>query len=102
MATGKKRILIVDADEQALIRLERALEDSNFATTTTWDASEAARLLQSSAYDMVVIGDHPVIRATDLLAHLNPEEAQCFVLPSDAAFAATCLDRVHRAAPRIR
>ena len=50
-------VLIVDNDESALIELERVLEDAGFNTRTTWDVSEADRLLSTNHYDYVLVGE---------------------------------------------
>lgn len=54
-----KRVLIVDLDEELLITLEHVLEDSGFATTTTWDVGEGRALLRSGCFDFLVIGNRP-------------------------------------------
>ncbi len=48
---------IVDNDELTLIELERVLEGAGFKTTTTWDVSEAARLLSTNTYDYILMGE---------------------------------------------
>jgi DNA-binding response OmpR family regulator len=53
-----KRILIVDDDEDALIGLERTLEDAGFVTTTAWSGEEALRLSDEGPFDLLLIDEH--------------------------------------------
>lgn len=82
---GRKRILVLDTDENVLIRLERALEDAGFETTTTWDPQEALCFLSAGAFDLLLVGDHPPeVNARNLLkaiAALQPTPC-CIVLQS--------------------
>ncbi len=57
--SSHRRILIIDHDEDWLIRLEHLLETAGFATTVTWRADHLKDLLARSSYDLVVIGHHP-------------------------------------------
>jgi DNA-binding response OmpR family regulator len=54
----RKRVLIVDKDEQLLIGLERLLEDVDVDTVTTWSAEEALGFMRSSRFDALLAGDH--------------------------------------------
>lgn len=81
------RILIVDLDQDTLIRLEQLLEDAGLYTTTTWEPSEARRLFESSYFDLLVIGHHPPeLDAGRLLSDLKKPErsSACVVLLSTA------------------
>ena len=89
MAGLRKRILILDHDEQVLIELESALESAGFETTTTWDRQEAVRLLDSRDFDLLLLGDHPPeVKCAELLKALRsrPSRAPCIVLRSVARY----------------
>jgi CheY-like chemotaxis protein len=53
------RVLILDTDPHALITLHHALEKADIDTTITWDEAEACQLLETSHFDLILIGDHP-------------------------------------------
>ena len=57
---AKKRILILHANEQVLIGLEKHFEDSGVDTTTTWDVHQAASLLSNKEFDCLLIEDRPL------------------------------------------
>ena len=57
--SGGTRVLVLDFDENLLMRLEQLLEDSGFSTTTSWDVGEALNLLQSGYFDFLVVGNRP-------------------------------------------
>ncbi len=72
----RKRILIVDNDEDVLIALERALEEEGYETVTAWDLPEGLELLSGTPdFDLLLIGDHPpelnCERVLKLLARRN-------------------------------
>jgi len=54
-----RRVLIVDTDPDALVTLQHVLEQAEIDTTITWDEAEACELLESSHFDLILIGDHP-------------------------------------------
>jgi DNA-binding response OmpR family regulator len=53
----KGRVLIVDHDENALIGLERTLEEAGYTTTTTWSRDEALRL-SDLPFDVLLMDEH--------------------------------------------
>ena len=53
------RVLILDSDLHALISLQHALEEAEIHTTITWQEAEACQLLETSHFDLILIGDHP-------------------------------------------
>jgi len=59
MSEHKRKALILDSDPDALITLQRALEDSGVDTTVTWDDTEARNLIRNTRFDVTLIGDHP-------------------------------------------
>jgi DNA-binding response OmpR family regulator len=79
---SQRSILIIDHDEDLLLRLEHLLENAGFATTVTWRADHLNDLLANSTYDLVVIGHHPPeMDAATVLRHgaRGPRPA-CIVL----------------------
>lgn len=59
MSERSKKILILDIDETVLIALEWLFEKIGFEATTTWEVDEAAYLLGSRHFDLLLIGHHP-------------------------------------------
>lgn len=59
MQQGRKRILISDCDVEALLALERVLEDDGFDTTTACTDEETLRLLTQQKFDLALVADHP-------------------------------------------
>lgn len=55
---ARKRILVIDDDEQALISLERVLENEGYETTTAWSGQEGLALLRSNVFDLVMLDDY--------------------------------------------
>jgi CheY-like chemotaxis protein len=89
MDSSRKRILILDHDEQVLMDLESLLESAGFETTTTWDRQEALRLLNSRDFDLLLLGDHPrEVKCVELLKVLQsrPSGPPCIVLHSVASY----------------
>ncbi len=83
---ARKRILIIDNDEDVLIALEQMLESEGFETTTAWDMQEGLQAL-SSGFDLLLVGDHPPeMNCERLLKQLQREriEVPCVVLHSAA------------------
>jgi DNA-binding response OmpR family regulator len=79
----RKKILILDRDEQVLIDLEQVLENAGFETTTTWDMEEALNLLSGRDFDLLLLGDHPPeVSGAELLKGLRSRgsSAPCIVL----------------------
>ena len=54
-----KTIQLVDDDEDALIGLERTLEEAGFVTTTAWSREEALLLSDEGPFDLLPI-DEPL------------------------------------------
>lgn len=54
----RKRILVIDDDEQALISLECLLESEGYETTTAWSGQEGLALLRSNVFDLVLLDDY--------------------------------------------
>jgi DNA-binding response OmpR family regulator len=55
---AKKRILVIDDDEQVLIFLECLLENEGYETTVAWSGQEGLSLLRLKAFDLVLLDDY--------------------------------------------
>lgn len=55
---AKKRILVIDDDEQVLISLECLLENEGYETTVAWSGQEGLSLLRSKGFDLVLLDDY--------------------------------------------
>jgi two-component system, OmpR family, lantibiotic biosynthesis response regulator NisR/SpaR len=64
MSRNKPNILIVDDDEDVLIKLEHALETEGYQTATAWSGKEALSLSEETNFDLMLINEH--ISDTDL------------------------------------
>jgi DNA-binding NtrC family response regulator len=85
--SGRQQVLVLDADDNLLIELERLLEDAGFDVTTTWELREAHELLCSRHFDFVLVGDHPPeIPASAVLEQIRDMQSaiQCVVLNAPA------------------
>jgi CheY-like chemotaxis protein len=87
MNPSRKKILVADCHEDVLIILERLLEDAGFDTTTVWSAKEALKLLDSHAFDLVLVNEYlPDAECEEVLTALRKRGAQtpCIVMQSSA------------------
>ena len=83
MNQSRKRILVADGHEDVLIILERLLEDAGFDTTTVWTAKEALKLLDSQAFDLVLVNEYlPDAECDEVLTALRkrPVHTPCIVM----------------------
>lgn len=55
---NRSEILIIDDDEELLIKLESMLEDQGYSTSTTSDTRGALKLLRSRNFDLVLLDDY--------------------------------------------
>jgi len=70
------RVLVVDDDEIALRSIQHALEKAKFEIVCETDPVEAQRLIDREVFDLVFLDiEMPVIRGTDLCAHLRKRPA---------------------------
>ena len=53
------RALLLDTDPDTLITLQHALEQADIDATVTWDEVEACQLIETTPFDLLLIGDHP-------------------------------------------
>jgi DNA-binding response OmpR family regulator len=78
-------ILIVDDDEDVLIRLERTLEAEGYSTTTAWSGREALSIARRFTFDILLVDEHLADMKSaivvDKLRHLQP---RAFLLLMDA------------------
>jgi len=83
MSARRKRILVVNSDEQVLMNLEHLLENRGFDTTTTWDAAEALRTMTARSFDLLLVEDHPpIVNAGEMLRQMQYSRisSPCIVL----------------------
>ena len=67
-----RRALIVDTDPDTLITLQHVLEKADIDVTVTWDEIEACQLIESTPFDLLLIGDHPPeLNAAGILDNLS-------------------------------
>ena len=83
MAEELYKVLIVDFDPDTLITLQHILEDAGVDTTVTWDEAEARRLLKTTSFDLLLLGDHPPeLRPEAVVPELSSSSSAypCFIL----------------------
>ena len=86
---NRRRVLIVDNDEDALIALERTLEEQGFDTEVSWDLNQAIKEMEDEEFDAVLVGDHPPdLNCEKLLKRLREMQVHkpCIVLHSSARY----------------
>lgn len=54
-----RRVLILDTDPDTLVSLQHLLQEAGVDATITWDQAEACQLLETSRFDVILIGNHP-------------------------------------------
>lgn len=59
MNERSRRVLVLDTDQETLIKLQQVLEEAEIDTAITWDEVEARQLLGSTRFDLILVGDHP-------------------------------------------
>lgn len=55
----RRRALLLDTDPDTLITLQHALEEADIDATVTWDELEASQLIETTPFDLLLLGDHP-------------------------------------------
>lgn len=55
---NRPRILVADCHEHYLIATEQLLENAGFDTTTAWTGRDVIRLLDSFAFDMLLLNEY--------------------------------------------
>ena len=87
MNPSRKKILVADCHEDVLIILQRLLEDAGFDTTTVWTAKEALKLLDSHAFNLVLVNESlPDAECEEVLTVLRKRGVQtpCIVMQPSA------------------
>ena len=87
MKTARKKVLIADCQEEVLIALEKMLEDEGFDTRTVWTARDALLLLDSEAFDLVLVNEYlPDAECEDILnaARRTGRRTPCIVMQPSA------------------
>jgi|SRR4051812_28569316 CheY-like chemotaxis protein len=84
----KKRILLLHHDEDSLITLQWILENQGYDTTATWDQAEAAGLLQSKDFDIVVLHEYALKNHPDVLFQDVKRPQTRVVIPADSRLSA--------------
>ena len=54
----KRRVLVVDNDEDVLSCLGKGLSEAGYETTTTWSGVEALSLLEAGPFDSLLVDDY--------------------------------------------
>ena len=85
LGTGRKRILVVDDDEDVLIALETLFENEGYDTTTAWTGHEALDLLGSRAFDLVLVdGCLPDLDSKEILKKIQGMPIRPLVIVMEA------------------
>jgi len=93
--SGKKRVLIVDNNEEESGRLGTMLEQAGYESISTWSGLEALELLKGGEYDVLLVSSYlPDIYSGDFLERLNrlPVRPCSIVMQEDHNPAATLLE----------
>lgn len=81
MASDPIKILIVDDDEEALMALERLLEEEGYSTVTAWSGKEALALSDRANFDLLLVDEHGAdVNFDSLLAELRLRQPSAFPL----------------------
>jgi CheY-like chemotaxis protein len=87
MTSQRINILVLDSDPEFLIPLQHLLQGEGFDTTVTWDVGEAVALLESSKFDLLLVGEHPPeVKSAEVLMRLRAMPAPaspCIILQAD-------------------
>ncbi len=81
-------ILIVDHDEDVLLRLEHLLETAGFETTISWRLEQAQDYIEKNKFDLVVVCHYPpVLDAAGVLRRAaSTRRSPCIVLHAPERF----------------
>jgi DNA-binding response OmpR family regulator len=98
MASDPIRILIVDDDEEALIALERVLEEAGYRTVTAWGGKEALALSEQARFDVLLVDEHGAdVNFDALLAELRLRQPEAFPLVMHSGRSRSLNTLVHHA-----
>lgn len=82
----KRRVLIVDNNEDTLQTLQGILEDAGFDTQTTWSGREALALLKSPGFDVLLVDDYlPDLHSDDFLTRVGRLPIQPWIVVMQAS-----------------
>jgi CheY-like chemotaxis protein len=71
-AETRRRVLIIDNNEDVLATLDRELKEAGYDTVTTWSGVEALRLLNSHTFDSLLVDDYlPDLYIGDFLERVS-------------------------------
>jgi len=73
MIENKCKALILDSDSDALLTLQRTLENSGVDTTITWDNAEARNLIRDTPFTNLFSGESVRQRSEDLVESRKPK-----------------------------
>ena len=83
---AKKRILVIDDDEQVLISLQCLLENEGYDSTVAWSGQEGLSLLRSKAYDLILLDDYlRDIEDEEIFNHIRTMENQPLIILTESA-----------------
>jgi len=72
MKTDKKKVLVVENDEQVLFAFETSLKDAGFETRTTWSARDALAALESERFDVLLTDGYlPDLHVSEFLERVG-------------------------------
>ena len=81
------KILILDREEDVLLRLEHVLETAGFDTTVAWHTDAFYRYFTEREYDLYIIGHRPPeTDAAEVLRTVANRHTPCIVLNSHPRF----------------
>lgn len=81
------KILILDREEDVLLRLEHVLETAGFDTTVAWHTDAFYRYFTENEYDLYIIGHRPPeTNAAEVLKTIANRHTPCIVLNSHPRF----------------
>ena len=92
----KKRVLIVDNDEEESRKLEGMLQQAGYDSSTTWSGLEALDLLQSRRYDVLLVSTYlPDLYVGDFCERLRRLPTQpCTILMQEDHDSASMVQNV--------
>jgi CheY-like chemotaxis protein len=94
----KKRVLIVDNDDEEAARLGTGLQRAGYDSNATWSGLEALELLKSGEFDVLVVSNYlPDVYVGDFFERLHrlPVQPCSLVMREGHASAATVQEVKH-------
>jgi len=92
----KKRVLIVDNDEEESRKLEGMLQQAGYESSTTWSGLEALELLRARRYDVLLVSTYlPDLYVGDFCERLRRLPTQpCTILMQEDHDSASMVQNV--------